>query len=350
MNVRQVGLEGLRLSAQMRFADRVDIERLALWPLLVALLIHLAIFLPLPLPSADRAASSPPPAALDVDVVEDKAPASQDKVEKNQVPPAPAAPNPPVRDAVPAPPPAPAGEPPVAEKGAPPPDQFPAASDKPAQTKEAEAQTAPDALPREAPKADLSPNVQPAPPPPLLESPTGDAPVVPPPLPAKPENPSATPPRPVSPAKPVAPKPAPAKVEPRDTAKPPSREQAEKPREPQISTVPAPTPSPQPPAHALNDEQASIGYIRQVAAFLNRVKTYPEKARAAGQQGIVVVRFTISRAGQVGSINVLRSSGSEALDDAGLALVRRAAPFPPLPDDFNGPLLTLTLPLSFGLR
>ena len=46
----------------------------------------------------------------------------------------------------------------------------------------------------------------------------------------------------------------------------------------------------------------------------------------------------------------LTAEGSEALDEAGLALVRRAAPFPPLPDDFSGPLLTLTLPLSFGLR
>lgn len=353
MNVRQAGLDAIRPNTQMRLVERADIERLAFWPLLMALLIHLAFFLPLPFPAASQRAGAPPAEALDVDVIDNKSPASADKAEKNQAEPVTPPPGPPIPDAAPTPPPAPAADPPIAEKRPPPPDQFPAASDKPADagkaTPEAVSPPQPDPPAQEPTKADTPPVVAPAPSPlPLLESQTGEAATpAPPPLPAQPVKPAAK----AEPARPEPARPAPPKVERRETAKPqPHRQTAEQPHEDSISTVPAPQPSRQPPARSLQDDQPSIGYIRQVAAFLNRVKTYPEKARAAGQQGVVVVRFTISRAGQVGSINVLRSSGSEALDEAGLALVRRAAPFPPLPDDFSGPLLTLTLPLSFGLR
>ncbi len=353
MNVRQAGLDAIRPNTQMRLFARADIERLAFWPLLMALLIHLAFFLPLPFPAASQRTSVPPAEALDVDVIDNKSPASTDKAEKDQAEPVTPPPGPPIPDAAPTPPPAPAADPPIAEKGPPPPDQFPAASDKPADagkaTPEVVSPPQPDPPAQEPTKADTPPVVAPAPSPlPLLESQTGEAATpAPPPLPAQPVKPAAK----AEPARPEPARPAPPKVERRETAKPqPQRQTAEQPHEDSISTVPAPQPSRQPPARSLQDDQPSIGYIRQVAAFLNRVKTYPEKARAAGQQGVVVVRFTISRAGQVGSINVLRSSGSEALDEAGLALVRRAAPFPPLPDDFSGPLLTLTLPLSFGLR
>ena len=348
MNVRQAGLDAIRPNTQMRLVERADIERLAFWPLLMALLIHLAFFLPLPFPAASERAGAPPAEALDVDVVDNKSQLSADKPEKNQAEPVTPPPRAPIPDAAPSPPPAPAADPPIAEKGPPPPDQFPAASDKPADAGEAKPEATPQAelpAPEEA-KVEAPP--APAPPLPVLESQTGEAATpAPPPLPAQPVKPAAK----AEPAHPEPARPAPPKVERRETAKPqPQRQTAAQPREDSISTVPAPQPSRQPPARSLQDDQPSIGYIRQVAAFLNRVKTYPEKARAAGQQGVVVVRFTISRAGQVGSINVLRSSGSEVLDEAGLALVRRAAPFPPLPDDFSGPLLTLTLPLSFGLR
>ena len=353
MNVSQAGLDAIRPNTQMRLLARADIERLAFWPLLTALLIHLAFFLPLPFPATSQRASTPPAEALDVDVIDNKSAAPPDKLEKNEAEPVTAPRDPPVAEAAPAPPPQPAADPAVADKGTSPPDQFPAASDKPADAGTAKLEAAPPPPPdraREQTNVDTPPAEAPAPPPlPLPESQTGETPaaIAPEPVPAEPVKPTPK----AEPAKPAPTRPAPPKAERSEAAKAqPQRQTAATSRDSNISTVPAPQPSRQPPARSLQDEQPSIGYIRQVAAFLNRVKTYPEKARAAGQQGVVVVRFTISRAGQVGSINVLRSSGSEALDEAGLALVRRAAPFPPLPDDFSGPILTLTLPLSFGLR
>jgi periplasmic protein TonB len=44
-----------------------------------------------------------------------------------------------------------------------------------------------------------------------------------------------------------------------------------------------------------------------------------------------VIAFTISASGGLGGVSVARSSGSAALDQAALTLIRKAAPFPKPP-------------------
>lgn len=70
--------------------------------------------------------------------------------------------------------------------------------------------------------------------------------------------------------------------------------------------------------------------------------------RAGGQRGEVVVRFTVSADGRVSGLVVARSSGSGAVDEAGLAIVRRAAPFPPIPPTAGRSDWTFDVPLAFG--
>lgn len=70
--------------------------------------------------------------------------------------------------------------------------------------------------------------------------------------------------------------------------------------------------------------------------------------RAGGQRGEVVVRFTVSADGRVSGLVVARSSGSGAVDEAGLAIVRRAAPFPPIPPAAGRSDWTFDVPLAFG--
>lgn len=356
------GLDNIRPDDAWRLFNRRTFEKHGFWPLLIALFLHAALFFPWPFPTAAERAVDPPPQSLDVDVVEEKPPQREEKppvptVEQTQ----------PQKEVKAGPVSKPEPEPKPSQ------EQFPAAVDKPSPKDEAPAgQAEPDETekkpveaeqakpPPPAPTPPKPPQPAPEPPPPepkplpeptpappqLLQSEAGTAEAAP-----KPEPPPVLKPKPVE-----APKPAPHHPTPRAQAerpKPVEHKEAPKPAPPtetQISTVPPPQPLREPPSHALGADLPSIDYVKQVAAFINRVKSYPEKARAAGQQGTAVVRFTIARSGQVGSVALVRSSGSEALDEAALALVRRAAPFPPLQADFTGNLMTLTLPLSFGLR
>ncbi|SEQ37158.1 protein TonB [Devosia sp. YR412] len=68
----------------------------------------------------------------------------------------------------------------------------------------------------------------------------------------------------------------------------------------------------------------------------------------SGPSGEVVVRFTVLANGQVTDISIGRSSGNSAVDQAGLATVSRAAPFPGIPPAANRASWVFDLPLAFG--
>lgn len=90
---------------------------------------------------------------------------------------------------------------------------------------------------------------------------------------------------------------------------------------------------------------AVSNYPGKVATKLRRALRYPAKARRERLRGEVHVAFTVAGGGGVSGIRVVRSSGSDVLDGAALDAVRRAAPFPPIPD--GRPSWSFTVPLAF---
>ena len=84
-------------------------------------------------------------------------------------------------------------------------------------------------------------------------------------------------------------------------------------------------------------------YASQVLGKLRRALR-----RSNGPRGEVLIRFTVQANGQVSSIGIGRSSGNAAVDQAGLATVNRAAPFPPIPPQANRSTWTFDVPLAFG--
>jgi protein TonB len=59
-------------------------------------------------------------------------------------------------------------------------------------------------------------------------------------------------------------------------------------------------------------------------AYLNNpAPAYPDFARRAHEQGTVILRVRVDASGQVAGIEIHKSSGSQRLDDAALAAVRR---------------------------
>lgn len=118
------------------------------------------------------------------------------------------------------------------------------------------------------------------------------------------------------------------------------------------SAVPAATRAPSP-AAAGGDAKATpteIDYLSLVKAHLNRKKHYPSEAKKARQQGIVTVRFTVDREGNVSGVSIKRSSGHELLDRATLDLLARVAPLPRMPKSITRDSILVSLPIDYSLR
>ena len=100
---------------------------------------------------------------------------------------------------------------------------------------------------------------------------------------------------------------------------------------------------------ALNQHEsaAKSSWKNSLQAHLERRKRYPRTAQMRGHQGGPWVRFTMNRAGKVLKVELYRASGYAALDKEVVALVLRAQPLPPPPEDVPGELLTLAVPVAF---
>jgi protein TonB len=93
------------------------------------------------------------------------------------------------------------------------------------------------------------------------------------------------------------------------------------------------------PAQEANDD---VGLARPVALFPIR-PDYPMEARRAGREGLVVLRIHVAGSGRVTRVEVARSSGHAALDQAAALAVRRGVYSPARKDGRPAPgILELT--------
>jgi len=84
--------------------------------------------------------------------------------------------------------------------------------------------------------------------------------------------------------------------------------------------------------------------FRRIALF----RQYPASAREAKIQGTVGVAFTMRRDGKVLNVWVGTSSGTAALDQEAIDMVRRAEPLPQVPSELPAPV-SINLPVVFAL-
>ena len=66
--------------------------------------------------------------------------------------------------------------------------------------------------------------------------------------------------------------------------------------------------------------------------------------------GLATVSFVVSKDGSVSSIRISRSSGNPQVDEVALELVRRAAPFPPIPAEEGRPTWNFNVPVEITRR
>jgi protein TonB len=105
------------------------------------------------------------------------------------------------------------------------------------------------------------------------------------------------------------------------------------------AAAPAVGSAPQPTAASVTSWQ------HRLFAQLERHKRYPPQAH--GKLGEVRLEFRIDRHGHVLASRIVRSSGSDALDEEALALVKRAEPLPPPPAEIPDDQLSFVVPIRY---
>lgn len=87
-------------------------------------------------------------------------------------------------------------------------------------------------------------------------------------------------------------------------------------------------------------------YLGKVRTKLERTKVNPH-SRASGT---VLVRFAVGPTGNLLSREVIASSGSQILDQAAVAAIEKAAPFPAFPDGMKVDKIVEVVPYRFSVR
>jgi protein TonB len=94
------------------------------------------------------------------------------------------------------------------------------------------------------------------------------------------------------------------------------------------------------------DTTAHTAYLGTLRSHLEQHKVNPR----TGIVGTVVIRFTVDANGGIADRKVAKSSGSKVLDDAALASIEKAAPFPPIPSKLGRNQLEISVPFRFTVR
>jgi periplasmic protein TonB len=154
-----------------------------------------------------------------------------------------------------------------------------------------------------------------------------------------------------------APVPEPPKQKPREEMK------VEQPPDETPSPVPIPDVKPpekienSPPPAPVTAQQVKGGaphvepsWQSSLVRQLQRIKRYPAGSQARNEQGVVLLSFSLDRAGHVLAHSIAKSSGFVDLDNEVMAMILRAEPLPPFPASMPQPRLDLTVPIRFSLR
>lgn len=136
----------------------------------------------------------------------------------------------------------------------------------------------------------------------------------------------------------------------REQIKEPEPEVVEQPLPPQIATLQQESVAAQRESSGVQkkggDTTAHRAYLGTLRSHLEKNKVNPRTQTI----GVAVLRFTVDASGQITSRRVTKSSGSKVLDEAALASLEKASPFPPIPKNLDREHLEITVPFKFTVR
>lgn len=103
-------------------------------------------------------------------------------------------------------------------------------------------------------------------------------------------------------------------------------------------------------ASAIKDIAAA--YRSMVHGRIAALQQYPVLAKRMGEEGTVLVRFTILASGKISNVVIMESSGSQSLDVAAVDIFMQGlnGQLPPIPPELNKSEWTLSLPIRYQLQ
>jgi len=82
-------------------------------------------------------------------------------------------------------------------------------------------------------------------------------------------------------------------------------------------------------------EYRYAGYMKKLKGKIESIWVYPPEAWEKGIYGDLKIRFTIKKNGELGAIDLVRTSGYKMLDDAAMKALKDGEPYWPLPDEWG---------------
>lgn len=91
-------------------------------------------------------------------------------------------------------------------------------------------------------------------------------------------------------------------------------------------------------------------YLLSVRKKIESKKRYPISARNANIEGRTELKLTILKDGQLDKVEIIRSSGSEILDNSAIESIQKASPFSPIPAILEQEKIEISISLVYNLE
>lgn len=99
------------------------------------------------------------------------------------------------------------------------------------------------------------------------------------------------------------------------------------------------------------DEDLLAGsYTQELINSIRKYQSYPKKALAAGHEGSVTALVTIDRNGELVNYAITQRTSSRILNREVLRMIKKAAPFPKIPDQLTANEFEFEVPMNFTLE
>lgn len=102
---------------------------------------------------------------------------------------------------------------------------------------------------------------------------------------------------------------------------------------------------------SMNDKgEETLRFEDIVKLRIQKVREYPEAAKKSCIQGDVYLSFEILKNGSLGNIDIIQSSGNDILDAEAINTIKRAVPFPTIPDYYDMQKMNLKVKIIYKLN
>ncbi len=98
------------------------------------------------------------------------------------------------------------------------------------------------------------------------------------------------------------------------------------------------------------EEEAMLRYRDMVKQRIEEVRRYPSWAKKHRVEGDVCIKFAILSNGLSQDVEIIHSSGSKILDEEAVDTIKRASPFPPIPEEIDSSLVRMEVSIVFTLK